>query len=140
MDSDELKARLALIEGWRLAPIALADYCEEIDPEGIAIREQNYKTWLAQHGALAATVQASFEALAPRLMAADKSMPQQFDELRGKIMMDVLNALFYAKSEAGARSVCRHYIGSAASKNIAPVQQSLEEIEKWHARLKNPAK
>lgn len=133
MDEDELKARLAVIEGWRLAPIVLADYCEDIDPEGVAIREQNYKTWLARHAELTTTVQTTFEAVIPMIMPTDQAMPKLLEELRGRIMMDTLNTLFYAKSEVGARTVCRHYIGSPASMNITPVQQSLDEIRKWRA-------
>lgn len=134
MDADDLKARLALIESWRLAPIAVSDYCEDIDPEGIAIRAQNYKTWQTRHAALATKVRSTFEALIPVALAAESGVTEPLEEIRGRIMMDSLNALFYGKSETGMRTVCRHYIGSPASMNVAPVQESLKALQKWRTR------
>jgi hypothetical protein len=105
---DEVKLKLLIAMDWRTAPSALVKWCAKPDPEGVAGRTKNLSDWEQRNADLIRTIDAKFDALAPRVFPVVPGVDAA-QAVRAQLLIRTTRRAFFTLSAEQETTLCKSF-------------------------------
>lgn len=139
-DQNEVGQEIGAVLAWRLGPEAVEEWCQQADPDGVAIRKEALQGWLKANDGRIAAVDSRVAEIVP-LVFPQAPKADVVREVRAQVKALIYESIFEGKTPAEMTAICKADADPARPRwndtGMPKLQLSLAALYDWQVARGN---